>query len=167
MILKTFFISSNFKSKARLKLPKKDQANATQHLEAGLENYLKTIHVLHSPCHSKIIGHILKNKQKNKCVYIHKIIRLTIIRMKMKMKNRSHRHDINRPRLKRRHWNSKYRKCLRIMMLICIKQHISNICSSIHENVMQHWGWVELHAVQYMAYEGIIPFSYGNVKTCF
>ena len=129
--------------------------------------YLKTIHVLHSPCHSKIIGHILKNKQKNKCVCIHKIIRLTIIRMKMKMKNRSHRHDINRPRLKHRHRNRKYRKCLRIMMVICIKQHISNICSSSHENVMQHWSWVELHAVQYMAYEGIIPFSYGNVKTYF
>ena len=29
------------------------------------------------------------------------------------------------------------------MMVICIKQHLSNIWSSIHEKVKQHWGWVE------------------------
>ena len=28
-------------------------------------------------------------------------------------------------------------------MLLCIKQHLSNIWSSIHEKVKQHWGWVE------------------------
>ena len=28
------------------------------------------------------------------------------------------------------------------MMLICIKQHLSNIWSSVYENVKQHWGWV-------------------------
>ena len=37
--------------------------------------------------------------------------------------NRSHRHDINRPRLKHGHKNSKYRKYLIIMMVLCIKQH--------------------------------------------
>ena len=44
--------------------------------------------------------------------------------MKMKMKKVSHRHDINRPRLRHGH---KYRKhkCLSMMMLICIKQHLS------------------------------------------
>ena len=26
---------------------------------------------------------------------------------------------------------------------------------------------VELHAVQHISYDGIIPFSYGKVKTCF
>ena len=30
-----------------------------------------------------------------------------------------------------------------MMMVICIKQHLSNIWSSIHEKVKQHWGWVE------------------------
>ena len=29
------------------------------------------------------------------------------------------------------------------MMAICIKQHLSNIWSSIHEQVKQNWGWVE------------------------
>ena len=30
-----------------------------------------------------------------------------------------------------------------MILLICIKQHQSNIWSSIHENVKQQWGWVE------------------------
>ena len=28
-------------------------------------------------------------------------------------------------------------------MVICIKQHLSNIWRSIQEKVKQHWGWVE------------------------
>ena len=56
----------------------------------------------------------------------------------MKMKNRSHRHDINTPRPRHGHRYSKYRKCLSITILICIKQHLSNICTSIHEKVKQH-----------------------------
>ena len=39
--------------------------------------------------------------------------------------------------------NGKYKKCLGVMMLICIKQHLSNIWNSIHEKVKQNWGWVE------------------------
>ena len=34
-------------------------------------------------------------------------------------------------------------KCSSTMMVICIKQHLSNVWSSIHERVKQHWGWVE------------------------
>ena len=47
--------------------------------------------------HLKIIGYILRNKQKNKCVSIYEIIRLIIVNMKMKMEKKSHRYDINRP----------------------------------------------------------------------
>ena len=76
---------------------------------------MKIIHIFDPPYHPKTIGHILKNKQKkNKCVCIHEII---------KMKNKSHKQDINRPRLRHGHKNSKYRKCLSIMILICIKQY--------------------------------------------
>ena len=35
--------------------------------------YLKIIHILHPRYHPKIIGHILKKKQKNKCACIHTI----------------------------------------------------------------------------------------------
>ena len=71
-------------------------------------------------------------------VFIHQIIELFIMKMKMEMKNRSHRYDINRPRSRNEHKYSKYKKCLHVMMLKCIKQHLSNIWSSIHEKVKQH-----------------------------
>ena len=45
-----------------------------------------------------MIGHNLKNKKKKKRVCIHEIIRLIIVKMMTKMKNRSHRHALNSPR---------------------------------------------------------------------
>ena len=45
----------------------------------------------------------------------------------MRMKSRSHRCDIKRPRPRHGYKYSKYKKCLTLMMLICIKQHLSNI----------------------------------------
>ena len=47
--------------------------------------------------------------------------------MRVKMKNRLNRYVINRPRSRNGHKYSKYKKCLSMMMLICIKQHLSNI----------------------------------------
>ena len=43
------------------------------------------------------MGHILKNMQKYKRVFIHEITRLIIMKMKMKMKNRLQRYGKNRP----------------------------------------------------------------------
>ena len=60
-------------------------------------------------------------------VCIHEIIQLIIIQMKMKMKNRSHRYDINRRRSRHGHKYSKYKKCLSMRMVICIKHQLSNI----------------------------------------
>ena len=45
----------------------------------------------------------------------------------MKMKSRSHRYDINRPRSRCGNKYSKYKKCLSLMMLKRIKQHVSDI----------------------------------------
>ena len=59
---------------------------------------MQIIHILHSRYHPKITGHILKNKQKNKCVDIHEIIRLIIIKRVDENKNRSHKYDIKRLR---------------------------------------------------------------------
>ena len=42
----------------------------------------------------------------------------------------------NRPRPRHGHRYSKYKKCLTMMMLICIKQHLSNISSLIHERAI-------------------------------
>ena len=79
--------------------------------------YLKIFQILHTRYHPKIIAHILKNKQKNKCVCIQEIIELIKIKMKMKMKNRSHRYDVNRPRSKHKHKLSKQKLCLTIWCL--------------------------------------------------
>ena len=105
--------------------------------------YLKIIHILYLRYHPKIIVYILKDKQKNKCVCIHEIILLIIMKMKMKMKNWSHRYDINRLRPRHGHKYSTYKTCLSMMMLMCIKQHLSNIWNSTYVKGKQHWGWVE------------------------
>ena len=52
----------------------------------------------------------------------------------MKMKNRSHKYDINRPRPRHGQKYTNYKKCIS-MMLICIKKHLSNIRSSVYEKV--------------------------------
>ena len=57
------------------------------------------------------------------------------------------RYDINRPRPRNGHKYSKHKKCPSTIMLICIKQHPSNIWSSIYEKVKKHWGWVEKKAL--------------------
>ena len=127
-----FFISN-----ARLELAK-NQTNAKQFC------YLKIILIPYPNYHPKIIGNILKSKQKNKCVYIHEFIWLNIMKMKMKINNRLHIYDINRPRSR---YGYKYSKYVSLMMLICIKENLSNIWSSIHEKNKQHWGWVEKKAL--------------------
>ena len=52
------------------------------------------------------------------------------MKLRLKMKNRSHRYDINRPRPGHGHKYIKYKLCLSVMMVICIKQHLSNSWSS-------------------------------------
>ena len=65
----------------------------------------------------------------------------------MKMKNRSHRYNINRSRPRYGEIYSKHKTYLSMMVLKCIKQCLSNIWSSIHEKVKQQWGWVEKKAL--------------------
>ena len=67
--------------------------------------------------------------------------------MKLKMKNRSQRNDMNRVRPRHGHKYTKYKMCLSIVMVICIKQRLSKIWSSIHEKVKQYWVWVEKKAL--------------------
>ena len=43
------------------------------------------------------------------------------MKMRLKMKSRSSRYDINRPRRRYGHKYTKYKICLDIMMVICIK----------------------------------------------
>ena len=103
----------------------------------------KTIGILHPRYHLTIIRYILKNKQKNKHLCIQEIMQLIIMKMKTKMKLDSCKWGINRPRCRHEHKCSKYMKRLSMMKLICIKEHLSNIWSSVYKNVKQHWDWVE------------------------
>ena len=49
------------------------------------------------------------------------------MKIRLEIKNRSHRYDINRPRSRHGHKYTKYKMCLSMMMGICIKQHLSDI----------------------------------------
>ena len=49
------------------------------------------------------------------------------------MKNRLNKYNINRRRFRHGHKSTKHKMCLIIMMVISIKQHLSNIWISIHE----------------------------------
>ena len=90
-----FFINNTFISNVGPKLAK-NQANTKQHPEAEL-CYLKIIHILHLSYNPEVQGNIQKNKWKNKSVCSQEIVRLIIMKMEIKMKNRSQRYDINRP----------------------------------------------------------------------
>ena len=126
-----FFISNTFISNARRKLVKnKQMLSNTLRLNSC---YLKIIHIVYSRYHLQITWHILKNKQKNECVW----------KWGKKGKDISHRYDINRPRSWHGHKYSKCMRCLSMILLICIKQYLSNVWSSFHQKVQQHWGWVE------------------------
>ena len=50
-----------------------------------------------------------------------------IMKMEIKMKSRSHGYHINRSRSRHGHKCSKYKNGLSMMMLLSIKQHLSNI----------------------------------------
>ena len=49
------------------------------------------------------------------------------MKMKLKMKNRSQRYDINGPKPGHGHKYTKYKMCLSVMKVVYIKQHLSNI----------------------------------------
>ena len=57
------------------------------------------------------------------------------MKVRLKMKNRLYRYDINRPRPRHGYRYAIYKKCLSMMIVICIKRHLSNIGSSVHEKV--------------------------------
>ena len=72
-MIHAFFISNTFISKARLKLAKKQQAKAKQHVEAEfslLENYVHSSSTLSSKDNKRYS----KKCAKNKYVYLNEVI---------------------------------------------------------------------------------------------
>lgn len=81
--LHAFFYKQHFNKQHPPEIGKKNQANVSTiwNWPFAFENY-----IFYQRYQPKIKGHILKNKQRNKCVCIHEILGLTIMKMKMKMK---------------------------------------------------------------------------------
>ena len=52
---------------------------------------------------------------------------LIVMKMRLKMRNGSHRYDIDRTKPRYRHKYTIYKICLSMMMIMCNKQHLSNI----------------------------------------
>ena len=102
-----------------------NQAKAKQHPESELLPF----YFLHPRYDPKIIRDIVKHGQKTSTSVF---IWLMTMKMKSKMKNRSHRYGINRPSPIHRHKYTKYKMYLNMMMVTCIKEHLSRIWSSIN-----------------------------------
>ena len=111
-----FFISNIFIGNIMLKVAK-NQTKATQYPEAKFllfKDYLlfsTTLSSKSNRAYSKIV-------QNSKCVCFNEIISLII--MKMKMKKRSQRYDINRLRHSHGQKCTKYKRCLSMMTFIYI-----------------------------------------------
>ena len=104
-----FFISNTFIRNGRLKLVK-NQGKAKEHPQAEfflLENYLLTPSSLPSRNNKRHSKKITKNK------YICLNAVIWLMKKMMKMKKRSHRFDINRPRPTNGHTYTKY-KCFSV-----------------------------------------------------
>ena len=118
----------------------KNQTKVKQHAKAELllfENYSLSSSTLSSKNNRS-------NKYtKSKYVCLNEVTWLTEMKLRLKMKHGSHRYDINRLRPRHEHKYIKYEMCSSKMMVICIKQNLSSVWSSIHERVKQHWGWVK------------------------
>ena len=93
-------------------------------------SYLKIIYFVYSSYHPKIIEDTLPNVQKQVCLFQQNYIidyDGNKTENENKMKSRSHRYDMKRPRTSHGHNHTKYKMCQGSLMVVCIKQHLSNI----------------------------------------
>ena len=74
-----------------------------------------------------------KKYAKNKCACFNENIWLILMKMRVKLKNRSHRYNMKKINPRHGYGNNKYKIRLSMIMVMCNKQHLSNIWSLIHE----------------------------------
>ena len=91
--------------------------------------FLKIIPILHPCYHPKLIWDVLKNGQKTSVSVLMRSYDYMYWKWSSKWKNGLHRYDINRTKQTHGHKHTKYKICLSIMMVMCNKQHLSNIWS--------------------------------------
>ena len=101
------FQYSNCISKSRLRLAK-NKPNAKQQSEAEFVKIWKNCSHSFSTLWSKNDMTYSEKQTKRKLVFTHEITWLIIMKLKMKVKDRSHKLDMNRPRSRHGHKYSKY-----------------------------------------------------------
>ena len=85
-----------------------------------------TIYSLSSPTLPSKNNRCFNGCTKANCVCFDEVIWLTTMKMRLKMKSRSQRYEIYRPMSRHGYKCTKYKMCHSIMMVICIKQHLSS-----------------------------------------
>ena len=95
----------------------------------------KTIRFLRPRYHLKSAADIWKSVQKIKYVCFNEILWLTIWKINLKNKYRSHRYDINKPRYRHEHKYTKWKMCLGMMIIVCVMLQLSNIGNSNNEKI--------------------------------
>ena len=64
---------------------------------------------------------------------------MILMKMRRRIKNKSHRYDIKRTRPRYDYEYTKYKMLLSLIMVMCNKQHLSNMWCWIHEKVKRDW----------------------------
>ena len=108
LIITRIFYKQHFCKQYQAKIDKKSSKKLSYTLRLNF-CYLKIICFLHPRYHPKVIVHILKNVKKTSAPLL-----------KIKMKKRSRRYDINKLRPRHGHKYTKYKLCLSMIMLINI-----------------------------------------------
>ena len=136
-----FLYKQHFYKQHEVEIGQKNWTKDKQYPEAELllfENYLLSSSTLSSK-NNRAYSKECAKKQVCLLVCFNEIVWLII--MKVKNKNRPHKCYIYRPTSTLGlTYTNKHKKCLSMMMLICIKQHPTNTLGSIYEKVKEHWG---------------------------
>ena len=141
-----FFISNIFIGHASLKFAK-NQSKSKQH--PGPELLLFENYSLYSSTLScKNDRRYFKKCTQNKFVYFNEVMRLITMKVTLRMKNISHRYNINRPRHRHGHKYTKYEVCLRIIMVIS-----SNTQAAFEAQFMKKLSNTEAQLKARVAYE--------------
>ena len=124
-----FLYKQHFYKQHQIETGKKNWARAKQHPEAELflfKNYLLSSSTLSSK-NKRAYSKKCAKKQVCLFFYFNEIIWLIIMKVKKKINRPTSRHGLT--------YTNKHKKCLSILMLICIKQHPINTWGSIYEKV--------------------------------
>ena len=133
-IIHAFLYKQDIKETPGRNRQKIKQNLSKRHPEA--EFLLFENHTLSSFMLSKTNMRYSEKCAKNKLVCFNEVVWLIVMKMRLKMKNESHRRNINRTRPRHGCKCTKYDVCLNMKMVICNKQPLRNVWSWTHGKVL-------------------------------